>query len=105
MSNTFSDSRSSKLADAIRTAIQQKGSIDPEAYLGVVDSMYLKPHQVMLVAAHNGDLAAAQKCGLSTGFVHRPTEHGPNQKTDLKAEGEWNAVGNSMIELAKKIGC
>ena len=29
---------------------------DPESYLGVVDSMYLKPHQVMLVAAHNGDL-------------------------------------------------
>jgi len=32
---------------------------DPESYLGVVDSMYLKPHQVMLVAAHNGDLKAA----------------------------------------------
>ena len=31
---------------------------DPESYLGVVDSMYLKPHQVMLVAAHNGDLKA-----------------------------------------------
>ena len=35
MSNTFSDTRSSKLADAIRTAIQQKGSVDPEAYLGI----------------------------------------------------------------------
>ena len=77
---------------------------DPESYLGVVDSMYLKPHQVMLVAAHNGDLAAAQKCGLSTGFVVRPHEHGPGQKRDLKPEGEWDAVGNSMIELAKKIG-
>ena len=52
---------------------------DPEAYLGVVDTMYLKPHQVMLVAAHNNDLAAAQKCGLATGFVHRPTEHGRRQ--------------------------
>jgi 2-haloacid dehalogenase len=78
---------------------------DPESYLGVVDSMYLKPHQVMLVAAHNGDLKAAQKCGLSTGFVHRPKEHGPNQKTDLKADGDWDAVGNSIIEVAKKIGC
>ena len=54
---------------------------DPESYLGVVDSMYLKPHQVMLVAAHNGDLAAAQKCGLSTGFVMRPNEHGPGRRT------------------------
>jgi 2-haloacid dehalogenase len=78
---------------------------DPEAYLGVVDSMYLKPEQVMLVAAHNNDLAAAQKCGLSTGFVLRPTEHGPGQTRDLKAEGDWNAVGTSMIDLAKKLGC
>ena len=77
---------------------------DPESYLGVVDSMYLKPHQVMLCAAHNGDLAAAQKCGLSTGFVIRPNEHGPGQKRDLKPEGDWDAVGNDMIELAKKIG-
>ena len=78
---------------------------DPESYLGVVDSMYLKPHQVMLVAAHNGDLAAAQKCGLSTGFVMRPNEHGPGQTRDLKPEGEWDAVGNSIVEVAKKIGC
>ena len=77
---------------------------DPESYLGVVDSMYLKPHQVMLCAAHNGDLAAAQKCGLSTGFVIRPNEHGPGQKRDLKPEGDWDAVGNTIIELAKKIG-
>ena len=78
---------------------------DPEAYLGVVDSMYLKPHQVMLVAAHNNDLAAAQKCGLSTGFVIRPEEHGPGQKIDLNPTGEWDAVGNSIIDVAKKIGC
>ena len=78
---------------------------DPESYLGVVDSMYLKPHQVMLVAAHNGDLKAAQKCGLSTAFVLRPGEHGPNQKTDTKADGEWNTTGTSMIDVAKKLGC
>ena len=57
---------------------------DPESYLGVVKTMYLKPHQVMLCAAHNGDLKAAQKCGLSTGFVIRPHEHGPGQKRDRK---------------------
>lgn len=78
---------------------------DPEAYLGVVDSMYLKPHQVMLCAAHNNDLAAAQKCGLSTGYINRPYEHGPNQKVDFKATGDWDAVGDTIIELAKKIGC
>jgi 2-haloacid dehalogenase len=67
--------------------------------------MYLEPPQVMLVAAHNGDLKAAQKCGLATAFVHRPTEHGPNQKTDLTVDGDWDVVGHSMIEVARKLGC
>ena len=66
--------------------------------------MYLKPHQVMLVAAHNGDLLAAQNCGLRTAFVARPNEHGAGQKKDLAATGKWNAVGSSMIEVAKKLG-
>ncbi|MBL0898663.1 MAG: haloacid dehalogenase type II, partial [Reyranella sp.] len=78
---------------------------DPESYLGVVDSMYLEPGQVMLVAAHNNDLAAAQKCGLMTAFVTRPAEHGPGQKIDLEPTGEWDVVGRSMIEVAKKLGC
>ena len=60
---------------------------DPEAYLGVVDSMYLKPHQVMLVAAHNGDLAAAQKCGLSTGFVHPSRRARPQPEARPQGRG------------------
>jgi 2-haloacid dehalogenase len=55
-----------------------------------------------MLVAHNGDLKAA-KCGLSTAAP--PKEHGPSQKTDLKADGDWDAVGNSIIEVAKKIGC
>lgn len=78
---------------------------DPESYLGVVRTMYLEPSQVMLVAAHNGDLRAAQKCGLSTAFVVRPREHGPKQKTDLSADGDWDVVADSMIEVARKLGC
>ena len=77
----------------------------PEAYLRTADILGLKPGEVALVAAHNNDLAAAQKCGLSTGFVHRPTEHGPKQTRDLKVEGDWDVVGNSIVEVAKKLGC
>ena len=56
--------------------------------------MYLKPHQVMLVAAHNGDLAG----GAEMRPVDRlrgcaPTSNGPGQKRDLKPEGDWDAVG------------
>jgi len=56
---------------------------DPETYLGAARLLGLKPEQVMMVAAHNGDLAAAQKNGLKTAFVARPTEYGPLQKVDF----------------------
>ena len=44
----------------------------------------------MLAAAHNRDLAAAQRAGLGTAFIPRPTEHGPGQTEDLTAEGDWD---------------
>jgi 2-haloacid dehalogenase len=77
---------------------------DPESYLGVVDSMYLKPHQVMLCAAHNGDLAAAQKVRPVDGVRQPSLRTRPDQKRDFKAEGDWDAVGDTIIEVAKKIG-
>src|SRR4051812_15581251 len=50
---------------------------DPEAYLRSVEALGLQPGEVMMVAAHNGDLVAAGDLGLMTAFVPRPTEHGP----------------------------
>jgi 2-haloacid dehalogenase len=49
----------------------------PQAYLASAELLNLAPGQVMLVAAHNSDLAAAASCGLRTAFVARPTEYGP----------------------------
>ena len=37
---------------------------DPETYLGAAKLLCLQPEQVMMVAAHNNDLKAAQKTGL-----------------------------------------
>jgi 2-haloacid dehalogenase len=77
----------------------------PQAYLASAALLNLEPAQVMLVAAHNGDLAAAAAAGLSTAFVPRPQEHGPHQKTDFKAERAWNVVAGSFVELADAMGC
>ena len=77
----------------------------PQAYLANAELINLKPGQVMLVAAHNGDLAAAAKAGLRTAFVTRPSEHGPHQKLDLKADGDWDVVVDSFVGLAKAMGC
>ena len=76
----------------------------PQAYTVACRILALPPEQVMMVAAHNNDLAAAQKQGLSTGFVARPTEKGPNQKTDLKADGDWTVVAKDFNDLAQQLG-
>ena len=77
----------------------------PEAYLRTADILGLSPAEVCLVAAHNGDLAAARACGLTTAFVPRPREHGPGQATDLKAEGPWDVVAADFLDLAARLGC
>lgn len=77
----------------------------PEAYLRTAEILGLKPEQVALVAAHNGDLAAARNTGLKTAFVLRPTEHGPHQATDTRAEQDWEVVANSFEDLADRLGC
>jgi 2-haloacid dehalogenase len=77
----------------------------PQAYLASAELLNIKPAQLMLVAAHNGDLAAAASCGLATAFVARPKEYGPHQKRDFKAEREWDVVAESFVDLAKAMGC
>jgi 2-haloacid dehalogenase len=77
---------------------------DPETYLGACRLLALEPAQVMLCAAHNGDLLAAQRLGLRTGFVARPTEYGPHQTRDFRPEGEWDVVAANMEEFAGKMG-
>ena len=76
----------------------------PEAYLRTVEILAMRPAEVCLVAAHNGDLAAARKCGLATAFVARPMEHGPCQTTDLRAEQDWDVVAGNFGDLATALG-
>lgn len=76
---------------------------DPEVYLGAAALLGLPPHEVMLCAAHNDDLAAARRCGLGTAFIARPVEYGPNQTRDTKAESNWDHVVDSMEALADEL--
>ena len=77
---------------------------DPRAYLGAAEVLGLKPSEVMMTAAHNSDLVAASKQGLRTAFVARPTEYGPHQTRDFKAEHDFDVVATDFIDLAKKLG-
>ena len=77
---------------------------DPETYLGACRLLSLEPSQVMLCAAHNSDLAAAQSHGLRTAFVARPTEYGPHQVRDFEATGDWDFVVSDLEGLAFQLG-
>lgn len=77
----------------------------PQSYLGNAKLVSLEPQQILMVAAHNDDLAAARTLGFHTAFIRRPTEYGPRQTNDLKAESDWDIVTDSMIEVADALGC
>ena len=71
-----------------------------EVYLASAAALGLRPTDVTMVAAHNDDLAAARAAGLRTAFVARPTEHGPDQATDLGPEADWDIVATDFEALA-----
>jgi 2-haloacid dehalogenase len=77
----------------------------PEAYLRTADILGLRPDEVCLVAAHNGDLKAARSCGLQTAFVLRATEHGPAQTTDLAPSERWDVIASDFLDLATRFDC
>jgi len=76
----------------------------PEVYRTALRWLGLPAEQVLMVAAHNYDLAAAQALGMRTAFIPRPLEHGPGQTTDLVPTGKWDIVVDDVHELAAALG-
>jgi len=77
---------------------------DPEVYLGAAALLDLAPAQVMMVAAHTGDLDAAAKLGLRTAFVHRPLERGPGRGRPRPPDGAYDVVAADFRDLAARLG-
>ena len=76
---------------------------DPEVYRGAARLLGLEPEQVMMVAAHPGDLRAAAACGLRTAYVPRPLEHGPEGPQESAAQGEFDLVAEDFGALARRL--
>lgn len=78
---------------------------DPRTYLGVAEVFDVSPGQVMLVAAHQDDLAAARACGLATAYIERPLEFGAKHLKDVSpdAANTWHA--RDLLHLADQLGC
>jgi 2-haloacid dehalogenase len=77
---------------------------DKEVYVSAYEFLGLKPEEVMMAAAHSGDLRAARNYGLRTGFIHRPKEYGPARQADDAKQGEFDVVSGDMLDLAWKMG-
>ena len=78
---------------------------DPGTYLGVARVFDLAPAEVMLVAAHQNDLASARDCGLHTAYVERPMEFGSTQIKDVSPNPENTLHAKNIIELASLLEC
>jgi 2-haloacid dehalogenase len=77
---------------------------DREVYQSAADILDLKVDEVMMVAAHLGDLRAAKGVGLRTAFVTRPLEYGPQGKPDLQPDASVDISAKDFNDLAGRLG-
>jgi 2-haloacid dehalogenase len=77
---------------------------DREVYQSAADFLDLKLDEVMMVAAHLGDLGAAKRVGLHTAFVTRPLEFGPDGKPDREPNASVDIAAHDFNDLATKLG-
>jgi 2-haloacid dehalogenase len=77
---------------------------DPEAYHMPPALLGLSRAEVMLVAAHPNDLAAAAKAGLKTGYVPRPLEKGPRGKPYDITGMRFDVVARDFNHLSELLG-
>jgi 2-haloacid dehalogenase len=73
---------------------------DPETYLSPAEFFDLKPAEVMMVAAHQGDLQVPKRLGLGTAYVHRPYEGGSAGPGELPPAGSFDIIVHDLRELA-----
>jgi 2-haloacid dehalogenase len=76
---------------------------DPATYLGVAKVFDLAPQDVMLVAAHQDDLAAARACGLQTAYIQRPLEFGAKRPKDVSPDAANTYHAKDFLDLANQL--
>nr|WP_145545633.1 haloacid dehalogenase type II [Variovorax boronicumulans] len=77
---------------------------DPATYLGVARVFDLPPGEVMLVAAHHSDLAAARACGLQTAYIERSLEFGADRPKDVSPQPGNDLHCRDFNDLADQLG-
>jgi 2-haloacid dehalogenase len=78
---------------------------DREVYLGAARVLDVAPAELLMVAAHPSDLAAAARAGLATAYVPRPLEYGAaGGLRDAPGEQAFDIVAADFGALADRLG-
>ena len=76
----------------------------PVVYLSAAAAFDCAPGQMLMVAAHSSDLAAASAAGLRTAFIARPDERGPGRGESV-ASVPVDLSANGLLDLAGQLSC
>jgi len=78
---------------------------DREVYLGAARVLDVAPAELLMVAAHPSDLAAAARAGLRTAYVPRPLEYGPGGGLrEAPGDQTFDVVAADFGVLADRLG-
>lgn len=75
-----------------------------QAYLKGISLLGLKPAEAMMVAAHEGDLAAAQAAGLRTAYVNVPEEDNIAEGFERPSKTIFDVEAKDFETLCRKLG-
>ena len=76
---------------------------DPEVYQGAARLLGFACDEVLMVAAHPGDLVAAQASGLRTAYVPRPLEWGEGGYREPVGDAVFDIVAADFNDLAARL--
>ena len=74
-----------------------------QAYLKATSLSGLQPTEAMMVAAHEGDLAAAQAAGMHTAYVNVPEEDNMSEGFDQPSETNFDVEAKDFEGLCEKL--
>lgn len=78
---------------------------DPRVYRGAAGVFDAEPAEVLMVAAHHDDLAAARANGLQTAYIERPLEFGSAHPKDVSPQPDNTWHARDLLHLADQLGC
>ena len=74
-----------------------------QSYRKATDLLGLKSAEAMMVAAHEGDLAAARAVGMRTAYVNVPEEDNVAEGFDLPDDSNFDIEARDFHELCRKL--